>query len=41
MRTRGLIGPGVKQGNKKLSTVKNRSGVKTVGNFIIYKLNNP
>ena len=40
MRGRGLIGPGIQQG-KKLATTKSRSGVKPVGNFIMYKTNNP
>lgn len=40
MRTRSLIGPGIKQG-KKLATAKNRAGVKPVGNYILYKQNNP
>ena len=40
MRTRSLIGPGVKQG-KKLATSKKRAGQKPVGNFILYKINNP
>ena len=40
MRTRGLIGPGVHKG-KKAASPKSRSGVKPVGNFIIFKQNNP
>lgn len=40
MRTRGLVGPGVQRG-KKAATVGARSGVKAVGNYIVYKINNP
>ena len=40
MRTRSLIGPGVQKGNKAASP-KSRSGVKPVGNFILFKQNNP
>lgn len=40
MRGRGLIGPGVQKGNK-LASPKAKSGVKPVGNFILYKINNP
>ena len=40
MRGRSLMGPGVKQG-KKLATPKNKTGQKSVGNFILYKVNNP
>ena len=40
MRTRGLVQPGVQRG-KKAATPSNRKGVKTVGNFIVFKKNNP
>jgi hypothetical protein len=40
MRARGFIGPGVKRG-KKAATPKNRIGFKPVGNYILYKVNNP
>ena len=40
MRGRGLIGPMVQQGNK-VASPKSRRGVKPVGNFILYKINNP
>ncbi len=41
MRTRGLLGPAVQQGGYKVASPTQRSGVKPVGNFIIYKINNP
>lgn len=40
MRGRGLIGPGIQKG-KKAATPSNRSGAKSAGNFILYKVNNP
>ena len=44
MRTRGLIGPAVQKGKgkgKAVATTKQRAGVKPVGNYIVYKINNP
>ncbi len=41
MRGRGLIGPGIQQGKKNVASPSKRNGVKPVGNFILYKVNNP
>jgi len=40
-RARGLLGPMVNKTQTKPATVQNPSGIKTVGNYIVYKVNNP
>ena len=40
MRTRGLVGPAIHQGKKSASPTS-RKGVKSNGNYILYKQNNP
>ena len=44
MRGRGLVGPAVQKSKGKAvkpATPTQRSGVKSAGNYILYKVNNP
>jgi hypothetical protein len=40
-RARGLLGPMVQKTSTSPSTVSSPKGVKSVGNYIVYKKNNP
>lgn len=41
LKKRGLLGPVINKSQTKPSTVSSPSGVKTSGNYIVYKVNNP